>query len=236
MFFSEGVVMKKLALSLLCTLSIFNGAHALDLSRDHARIAGGVTGVATAAVMGYVVKGTRYALPIALASGGAVGWLSYNYYFYTLTPEGRYEAASNLVRFAGANPISETSFESDMALFDVLEDLYIGEEWYLVSAFNDLSDLLEGCRDALDLLDRARLQAKDNLQLAQDCKELSKIVRGYILNLTNANKRIRNHENYTVQMKAFKQEQIEREKLAVERDKANAAHSQAAATWHMAKN
>lgn len=225
--------MKKIALSFLLAISIFGSTKPIALPTAQGISAG--LGIVSATGTYWFTNKHNFSYPIlwSLGAGGLTGATAY-YFLYQFTPEGRYAWAQNKVRQAGCNPLSEQPFDSDSAFFDVVEDLYIGEDWWLVTAFNELTMLHEGCRAAIEQLEQARCGAMDNFSFVQQCNSLSSLARKYILNLTNAVKRIRNHKDYIPQMKEFKRMEMEKQKLAIEQSKANAAMSQASASWHQA--
>jgi hypothetical protein len=225
--------MKKIALSFLLAFSSVGVIHPISLQTVYGATGG--VGLVSAAGTYWFTNKNNFSSPIlwSLGAGGLASLATY-LFLYQFTPEGRYAWAQEKVRQAGCNPLSSQAFESDAAFFDVVEDLYIGEDWWLVTAFNELTALHDGCRMALDQLDQAKAGAADNFSLVQQCNTLASIDRKYILNLTNAIKRIRNHKDYISQMKEFKRMEMEKQKLAVAQSQANAAHSQASATWHQA--
>jgi hypothetical protein len=225
--------MKKLLLSFLLALGFVSTTQPISLQAVYG-VTGGVGVLSTAGTYWFTSKHDfSYPAVWSIGVGGLASAATY-FLLYQYTPEGRYAWAQVRVQQAGCNPLSSQPFESDAAFFDVVEDLYIGEDWWLVTAFNELTILLDGCRLALDQLDQAKAGSGDNFSFVQQCNTLSGVARKYILNMTNAVKRIRNHKDYIAQMKEFKRMEMEKQKLAVEQAKANAAMSQANASWSQA--
>ena len=192
---------------------------------------GGLTGIGTSY---FAYKNKFPFFPIwGLGAGAIAAGVTY-YFIHQYTPEGRYAKALSLIHKAGNCPMSEQSFQSEKEFFSILGDLYVGEDWWLVTAFNELAGYLDGCRKSLDLLAKAHDGSVDNYALAQQCGSLTVVARKYVLNLATALKRIKAHKDYISQMKEFKRAEIERQKMVIEQQKASAAQAQAGAQWHSA--
>lgn len=228
---------------ILSSLVFISTTNLYPISQRTALIATGIAGGASA--IGSYIFFTKLKFPAAASLAGitAAGTSILTYLIcYRFTPEGRYARAKSKMDLIARNPIALHTYATDKEFFNALQEIYIADEWYLISAFNELSRLLEEAGTALKLVDEARSEATDNYDLIQQCNALSPRLRTAFANLTEAIKKIRNNPEYLTQqaqykqwLAAEKQLQVQREIAAAERDKASAQHQMAQAQREMAQ-
>jgi hypothetical protein len=205
-----------------------------------------ITGVAGGvSTIGSYIFFDRFKFPVPFVLSGLTGGVTSAITYWIcsgFTPEGRYARAKAKMDFIARNPIALHPYTDDKLFFNALQEIYIADEWYLVSAFNELTRLLEETQAALRLVDEARSEAADNYNLVQQCNALSPRLRAAFANLTDAIKKIRSNQEYLTQqaqykqwLAAEKQLQVQREIAAAERDKATAQYQMAQAQKEMAQ-
>ena len=152
----------------------------------------------------------------ALGLGGTIYGVLYQF-----TPEGRLGRAKGMMAQVSSNPIVMSSFKREEDVINAVQECYITEDLWLVSAYNNLTRLLEQARSAIELLQAAKEESRDALLVGQ-CDELCASARTAIKNIMHVVKIIRNNNEYIEQLKLHKKVVAQEKRLEVERRKASA--------------
>lgn len=163
---------------------------------------------------------------------GLISWGILN----SFTPAGRLSSAKKKLVAVSANPMAIQSFNEDRVFFDALQEVYITDDLWLISGFNEMSVLLDESRSALELTERARSEAARSnlLEIVHECNVISPHLRRMISNLAAGLKRIRTNPEYVKQVKIHKEMLAAQAKLAVQQQVANAQTQMAHAQMHTA--
>jgi hypothetical protein len=224
--------MTNYCMAALLSVSLAHNAQAITMKT--AQILTAATGAGLFGGSYYLLSNkTSISYPLAWAAGGSAlaTWGAW-YLFRSFTPEGRVDSARRKINRVSRNPMAMQHFSNDRVFFDALQEVYIGDDLWLVSAYNEMSSLLSDARYALDLIDTARAEASsyNNIHVIQQCNSLSPYARQAIINLTDGLKMVRNNPEYIKQVKIYKEMLAAEQKLQVQQQMADAqsqmAHAQ----------
>lgn len=125
--------------------------------------------------------------------------------FHRSTPRGRLKRAHVLLNELGRHTLTKTSFETDRAFFDVVQDVYLTDDLPLISAYNHLISLVPTLHYAFSLTNKASAQAGRDVLLQEECDVCFCRANKFFKNTSDAIKRIKEHKDYLSQLNIYKE-------------------------------
>lgn len=152
------------------------------------------------------------------------------YYVHTFTPEGKLSKANYLLDELCRYKLVKNSFDTDKKFFDTVYDIYLIDDLPLISAYNQLVELLPLSHSATSFISQASAEVGKNVILQEECDVALSMSKMLFSNIASALKKIREHKDYLEQLKLYKeflssdkQAQMQEQMLQVHYD---LAHSQ----------
>jgi hypothetical protein len=184
--------------------------------------------IATAALTAAFTKSVLWSAGAATSS-----YIVSSYLTHQCTPKGRFAKALHKATQIYHNPFATNNYGQDQLFIQELQDYYTDQYW-LITAHEDIDRLITKGYQALEFIDRAKKDSDNDFHMLQECEILQKKIRFFLVNLTNALRRIKNHTDFTAQRASYNQLLLAKERLAVEREKAHAYYMQARAQMRKA--
>lgn len=195
---------------------------------------GAATGAGIGLGMHYYGRFSPVISTIAGVFGGAAaGGIAY-YLLYQYTPEGKMARANYKINRILSNPIAIHAYATEKEFFDALQGVYVVHDLWLISAFRQLSWLLQDAHDVLNLVSEIKAEASQDYTLMQQCNNIAPIAIAAIPNITKAIKTIRENKEYIEQLKLQKEQEMRERELQVAAQQASAAQTNAMAQMSMA--
>ena len=160
------------------------------------------------------------------------------YILHRSTPLGRIKRANILLNELARHTLTKTTFESDKAFFDAVQDVYLTDDLPLISAYNHLIDLVPTVHYAFSLINKASAEVGKDVLLQEECDASLSRANKFFRNISDAIKRIREHKDYLPQLNIYKEsllyekQTIAQEQIALAQlQMAHAQQSNTALKW-----
>ncbi|HSC24641.1 MAG TPA: hypothetical protein VLB80_00285 [Candidatus Babeliales bacterium] len=144
------------------------------------------------------------------------------YILYQATPVGRIKRANNLLKEITHYTLATTHFDDDIIFFDKIQDLYLTFNLPIISAHNDLVDLVPIVHYAIDLINKASADSDEDEFLQKKCDISLSHAITLFHNISNAIKRIRNHKDYLSQLNIHRENIIQEQQTIAQQQMAYA--------------
>ncbi len=143
--------------------------------------------------------------PLVLAGVSCVITAGSYYMLHRSTPTGRIKRANVLLNELARHTLTRTTFDSDRAFFDAVQDVYLTDDLPLISAYNHLIDLVPTVHYAFSLINKASAEVGKDVLLQEECDSSLYRANKYFKNISDAIKRIRDHKDYLPQLNIYKE-------------------------------
>lgn len=217
--------MKYILLSVVALLSFLPLMPVTERGSHHVTIA---TTIGATAITAGISRSPLWSAIAAVAS-----YYLTSSYLNKFTPIARFKQALHLATVIGKNPFATNSYDREEIFINDLQDYFTAKGW-LIDAHEEMEKLTNLGYKALELIDLAKEESENDFYLLQECSILQKKIRAFLINIATALRRIKNHTDFTAQRAAYNQLLLEKERLAIEREKAHAYYIQARAQQEQA--
>jgi hypothetical protein len=201
----------KIKLFILMTLIAQNSC-VMSIQKNTALIGTGIVGTAAACGSYYLTKMDENVRPELLGVASVLVTAFTYHQLNKITPQGRLKQANKLLKQLGKHALVSNELPMDKEFFDYIYEVYLTEDLPLISAYNHLISILPVMHSAIDLINKASVQAYE-APLKEECECTLSYARKMFNNISSGITRIRQHKDYLEQLRLYKQYIMEQRQL-----------------------